>query len=69
MKAYNDERAKAIRDKATIVVRGTVPNYHVDNLDTNTIIAAGFVTPASAERYAHTIRNQQAQVAGHKPVD
>ncbi len=59
MKVHEDLRAEAIASKATIIVRGRAPYYHVDNLEANTVIAEGFVSKASAERYATVIRAQQ----------
>ena len=62
MKVYEDLRAEAIASKATIIVRGSMPSYSVENMEANVIIADGFVTRAAAERYAKTIRNEQRPV-------
>ncbi len=59
MKVHEDLRAEAISSKATIIVRGRSPHYHVDNVEANAVIADGFVSKASAERYAKVIRDQQ----------
>ena len=63
MKVHEDLRAEAIASKATIIVRGQQYNYRVDNVETNTVIAEGFVAKASAERYAKVIRDQQERAA------
>jgi hypothetical protein len=53
------ERAEAIKTKATVAVRGSQYNYRVDNVESNAVIAEGFVAKASAERYSKVIRDQQ----------
>ena len=62
MKVYEEAKAEAIRTNATIIVRGSVPSYRIENMEANVIIAGGFVTRAAAERCAKTIRDQQAGV-------
>lgn len=61
MKVYEEQQAEAIRTNATIIVRGSMPSYRIENMESNVIIADGFITKAAAERYANTIRNQQGR--------
>jgi hypothetical protein len=61
MKINAEERGKAIATKATIIVLGQPPKYRIENVQTNAVIAEGFVALASAERYAKVIRGQQQQ--------
>ena len=67
MKVYEDERIRAIRTNAEVVVGGKMPSYRVENGQVNAVIADGLPTRVAAEEYAQRFRLQQSLVEKDRP--